>query len=202
MSPRSFYIGVDLGKLRDFTAITLIERASHRSHRDPVRFTDIYQWANTVRHAERLRLGTSYPKAVERIAGIVRTAAALSPVTLVVDATGVGQPVVDALKRESLPCGLIPVTITGGEHAARSHGGWNVPKRELLVNIQMLFARRELQIPSDLPHRRNLIEELSSMTAALKAPGARHDDMALSLSLAAWPLRQRPRIGEQALSLL
>jgi hypothetical protein len=70
------------------------------------------------------------------------------------------------------------------------------------MNIRKLFARRDLQIPSDLAQRRSLIEELSSMTADLKAPGTRHDDMALSLSLAAWPLRQRNQIGEQPLRLL
>jgi hypothetical protein len=201
-APRSFSIGVDLGKLRDFTAITTIERSSRYSHRDPVLFCDVYQWTNTVRRAERLRLGTSYPKAVEYISELVRDASRLGPVTLAVDSTGVGQPVVDALRLAGLPAELLPITITSGEHPSRSAHGHNVPKRNLLVNLQMIFARRDLCIPVDLPLRRRLIDELSAITTTLDAPGARHDDLALSLALAAWPLRNRPRIGDQPTRLL
>jgi hypothetical protein len=198
MHPFHSVIGVDLGKLRDYAALTHIERWSDYSHRDPVRFTGIYHWANTVRMCERLQLGTSYPRVVARIAAIVNQLSPHGPVTLVVDATGVGQPVVDYIRKENLRCEFQPITITAGEKATRTA----VPKRELLVNLQLLFARKELQIPAQLPTRKALIDELASMDQTLKAQGSRHDDMALSLALAAWPLRPRPTIGEQPNRLL
>jgi hypothetical protein len=110
--------------------------------------------------------------------------------------------VVDALRNESLPCDLVPVTITGGEHSTRSRAGVAVPKRELIVGLQMMVARGELSIPADLAHRRTLIDELASMTRNLKAKDSRHDDLALSLALAAWRLRDRQTIGEQPHRLL
>ena len=49
--PRQFYLGVDLGKLRDFSAISIIERYSTRAGRDPVWVCDIYRWTNTLRRS-------------------------------------------------------------------------------------------------------------------------------------------------------
>ena len=47
--PREIAIGVDLGKLRDFTAISVIERFSTRAGRDPYWCHDVYEWTTTVR---------------------------------------------------------------------------------------------------------------------------------------------------------
>jgi hypothetical protein len=200
--PRQFYIGLDLGKLRDFSAIVALERFSTRAGRDPVWVHDLYRWTNTVRSAERLRLGTSYPRVIDRVRDLVVQAAPLGPVTLAVDSTGVGQPVVDALRDARLPCTLLPVTITAGEHAGRTPRGWNVPKRELIVNLQMMIARRELALPADLTALAAIIGELSSLTRKLEAEAGRHDDLALALALAAWPLRNQLQIGDQPYPLL
>jgi len=83
------YIGLDLGQAHDHTAIAVLER---------------------------LPLGMDYPSMVQRVRTLVqRPELAQSPATLVVDATGVGRPVVDLLRRASLPCRVIPVTITVGD---------------------------------------------------------------------------------------
>jgi len=191
-SPRQFYIGVDLGKLRDHSALVTIERFSTYAGRDPVYVCDVYRWTNAVRAAERLRIGTSYPRVIAHIRDLVVAAAPLGPVTLTVDATGVGQPVVDSLRLAQLPCRLIPVTITAGEHATRSAKGESVPKRELMV----VFAdapRPARAIATSGPRRRRaLLDELASMTRNLEAASG-HDDLALALALAAWPLRPRPK---------
>ena len=68
-----------------------------------------------------------------------------SPAFDIVDATGVGAPVVDMLRRADLPCRLMPVTITGGEHDAPVRGGYHVPKRELLTGLQVLVQSGGLE---------------------------------------------------------
>ena len=55
-----------------------------------------------VRHLERLPLGTPYPDVASRVSGVVakldeRAAARVHP-TIYLEATGVGQPVVDLLR--------------------------------------------------------------------------------------------------------
>ncbi len=200
-SPRQFFIGVDLGKLRDYTAIVTLERYSYKAGWDAVWLHDVYEWKNVIRLAERLRLGTSYPAAVSRIRELTLHAAALGEVTLIVDRTGVGEPVVDALRLANLPCSIVPVTITSGENATRTRSGWNVPKRELIVCLQMMFARSELTLPADLPLRKQLAAELSTLTRQLKASGSGHDDLVIALALSTWRLKSRKQAGEQPYSL-
>jgi len=79
-----------------------------------------------VRHVERIRLGTAYPEVVGwgELAG--RT-------TMIVDATGVGTPVVDMLRRAGLGRRIAPVLITGGELQRREQGYYMVPKRDLMA---------------------------------------------------------------------
>ena len=65
---------------------------------------------------------------------------------LVVDATGVGGAVLDML-REAWPGGrLVPVTITGGKSPVRSGAAWSVPKRDLVVGLQVMFEEGEMRI--------------------------------------------------------
>ena len=57
--------------------------------------------------------------------------------TLVVDATGVGRPVVDMLYASGL--NPIAVTITGGDSVHLTDGIWRVPKRDLVGLLQVLL---------------------------------------------------------------
>src|SRR5258707_14938132 len=91
-----YVLAVDLGKRRDYTAIAIVQR------------TGTY----TVRHLQRLPLGTSYTQAAGHIRHLLRRPELQSNCTLVVDATGAGEPVVDLLRASDLPCPLKPVLIT------------------------------------------------------------------------------------------
>jgi predicted NBD/HSP70 family sugar kinase len=83
-----FYLGLDLGKKHDHTAIVIVERSGEEL---------------LVRHLERVGLGTPYTAVVARILEIVRR---IGQCAVVVDGTGVGEPVVDALRRAGLGCEL------------------------------------------------------------------------------------------------
>ena len=62
-----YFVGVDLGQSRDFTAIAVLERAELRGDWDPV----MYAWRKTtalrLRHLERVPLGTPYTEVVDRV---------------------------------------------------------------------------------------------------------------------------------------
>jgi hypothetical protein len=186
-----FYLGVDLGQKCDFTAIAVVERREHIPH------YLVTQWTGPVtlydlRHLERLPLGMPYPKAVQRVADLTREPSIQNRCTVVVDSTGVGAPVVDALRNSNLRAELVPVTITGGAHASRSRHGWSVPKRELVSSLGMMIENEELRIAARIPERLRLVDELMSMQAdKLAAPGDKHDDLVFAVALACW----RAKVG-------
>ncbi len=112
VTPCAFLLGVDLGKVQDPAAIAVAE----------VPKPDIH-----IRHLERLPLGTPYPKVIQRVTAIIEK---LPSPDLVVDATGVGRPVIDQMREAGLE--PVPVTITGGRFMSFDGDMWRVPKKALL----------------------------------------------------------------------
>ena len=98
-----YNIGLDLGKRRDHAAIAILERVDHRSaYAAPTLGT-----LNVV-HLERIPLGTPYTTVVAAVQRLVNTPILQGQCALAVDATGVGGPVVDMLRRGQLGCELSP----------------------------------------------------------------------------------------------
>ncbi|HYP08217.1 MAG TPA: hypothetical protein VER03_18430 [Bryobacteraceae bacterium] len=201
-----YFAGVDLGQRRDRTAIAVIEKSTRVAERpDPITWerpkTTVFQ----VRHLERLPLGTPYTAVVEHVARLARALShsGACPTTVAIDATGVGLPVVDALRMPGESWRLMPVTIGYADHANYSEGFWRVPKRDLIAGLQLAFDARRFNIASALRDAEVLVEELCSMRAntrpsgavSLASPGAQHDDLAIALSLAWWAAETR-RAGQ------
>lgn len=101
-----FFVGLDLGQRKDFTAVAVVEREMGRPHIAVARATLL------VRHLERMALGTAYTRVVERVCGMMRHPALERDARLVVDATGVGAPVVELLRGAGLAGRITAVTIT------------------------------------------------------------------------------------------
>jgi len=184
---RQFYLGLDLGKIRDPSALVVVERTG---------------WRLVVRYAERMPLGLPYPRIVERVREIVQSDELRGNCTVVVDATGLGAPVVDMLAAARLGCELTPVVITGGERGA---GKGTVPKKELMAEVQMLLERRRLKI-GKLREGARLMRELGDIRisysggrARMGADGAgEHDDLAIALALACWRAKRRNTAADYA----
>jgi hypothetical protein len=144
-------------------------------------------------------LGTTYPSVAERVVKITRTPQMAGRCSLVVDATGVGRPVVDLLRREGPGCTLMPVTITGGASESRGGGYYGVPKRDLVTGLQVLLQSGGLQIASGIPYGAALAAEMAEMRVKLTAAGnmqfgawreGTHDDLVLAVALACWGARK------------
>jgi hypothetical protein len=123
-----FYLGLDLGKKHDHTAIVIVERLGEKL---------------LVRHLERVALGTPYTAVVARILEIVQQ---IGQCAVVVDGTGVGEPVVDARRRAGLGCEITAVTITGGERQSGGGANCSVPKQDLIAAVQMAMEKGELRM--------------------------------------------------------
>lgn len=155
-----------------------------------------------MRHLERPALGTSYPLVVDRVASLLASTPLRGASALVVDATGVGRPVVDLFERAGLcPIG---VTITGGTTGSESGRDHRVPKRDLCAILQLLLQGRCLKIAAALAERGALVAELIAFRVHIDAvgrdsygaAGATHDDLVLALALACWgAMRAAPPLG-------
>lgn len=184
-----FYIGVDLGQKHDYTAIAVVEKENARLMNQ----TRIYSALPPapakllVRRLERVALGTSYPKIVEHIRGMTHEPALAGRCALVVDATGLGAPVVDMLREPgaAIGCDITAVTITGGERVSRRglmHFG--VPRRDLLAGVRVAIEKGLLRFGGKLEHTPTLVRELLALRA--DSDTSEHDDMVFAVALACW----------------
>jgi hypothetical protein len=189
MTVYSFYIGLDLGQAQDYTAIAVVEK---KELPKPAEYH--------VRHLERPKLGTPYPAIVDRVKQLMASSSLQNKTALVVDATGVGAPVVDMFRK----AGLAPVaiTITGGNTVSREASGYHVPKRDLVTTLQVLFQSGRLKVAGSLPEARTLVNELLNFKVKINVKTAHdsyeawregiHDDLVLAVSLACWYGEKQP----------
>lgn len=178
-----FTLGLDLGQAQDYTALVIVDRAP-----------DAKGTRYAVPHIQRWPLGTPYPTIVNNVAAIMQSPQ-LVECTLVVDATGVGRPVVDLFALAH--CHPIGVMITAGSHATRDPDTnyWMVPKKELVSTVAVCLQSGAVQIARALPEAATLIDELVNFQVKITAAAnetygewrvGKHDDLVLSLSLALW----------------
>lgn len=175
-----FNVGLDLGQASDYTALSVLETSEDRIH--------------NVRHLRRFKLGTSYPDIVANVAGLMKSPPLNREAMLIVDQTGVGRPVVDMFRAKGIP--LVGVTITGGNAVTSDGvGGFLVPKRDLISNLQVLLQTGRLKFAEQLADGPALIKELLAYEVKVSDSGhdsygngraAAHDDMVLSVAMAAW----------------
>ncbi len=194
-----YFVGLDLGQSQDFTAMAVLERAELTGQWDPVAYGHRKMVAERLRHLERVPLGTPYPEVVERVRAVTRSGELLGQCHLAVDATGVGRPVVDLLRRGDLGCGILAAVITAGNAETMVKGYYHVPKRDLMVGLQVLLQRGALQIAAGLKFGRALVEEMTAMRVKQTASGheqfgawreGEHDDLVFAVALAHWGARK------------
>jgi hypothetical protein len=186
----AYAIGVDLGQQQDNTAIAILESLELvHDVRDPATYEQRRERRTRLRHLHRVRLGTSYPDVVRVIKDLAASPVLEGRCTVVVDATGVGAPVVDLLNRAGMRARVIPVTITAGDRENSDGRGFRVPRRDLIAGLQVLFEDRKFEISRGLANTKPLIDELALLRGNLSTTG--HDDLVFALSLAWWWTRKR-----------
>jgi hypothetical protein len=195
-----FFLGLDLGQRHDFTALAILERTVlFTGRRDPVSFQLETQTSLCFRHLHRYPTGTSYTAITDDLRRLVSSPQLANHSTLVLDATGIGGPVLDLLRAARLSCPLIPVTITGGDNPSISGGSYRVPKRDLVLAFQIALDNGSLSIASDLPGTPALLDELAQFRIRISAsghdsysaPSGAHDDLIIAASLALWRANRR-----------
>lgn len=155
-----YYAGLDLAKVEDYTVLSVLDRDCNLVHVD--RFHRI-----------------DWPQQVQRVQA---TLARYLDALVYVDSTGAGEPIFQALWRAGVRAVAYPFT-------ARS-------KAALIDNLALMFEQGKIHIPTPEAWPDG-IDELEAFEYAVTeqgnvrtgAPSGAHDDIVVSLALAAWHLR-------------
>jgi hypothetical protein len=201
---KQILIGLDLGQSQDYTALSIIEIQQRFSpilskagvlQFDYGKYEKDGELLHYIRHLTRFPLGTTYPDIVRMVYKLffdLYNNHKIKP-TLIIDSTGVGKPVFDMFTEAELkPKGI---TITGGNNVNREGNIFNVPKRDLVGVLQVLFQNNRIKISGSLPTKKTLYDELINFRVKISETGhdsyeawrsRDHDDMVLSVAVACW----------------
>ena len=160
---KQYVMGADLAKLEDFTALSVLDMQGNLCAFD--RFSEldwVFQRKRIVQLAQRY------------------------DARLLIDSTGIGDPICDELYREN-------VRVDGYKFT-------NASKKDIIENLSMMIENQQISIPL-IPQ---LINELKlygykttrSGNVQYGAPEGYHDDCVVALALAAWQLKQTPPPGK------
>lgn len=152
----AYYIGIDLAKSNDFTVICVVRYSPYSKTLRLVDFDRFNQISWTI---QKERIKAMY----EKWHG-----------TCYMDATGVGDPIVEDIQQSGIP--TVGVKFT------------NTSKSDMVNRLAVMFEREMIEIPNE----KVLVEELkifeSTQTPGglwrYEAPEGKHDDCVISLALA------------------
>lgn len=188
-----YYLGLDLGQARDYTAAAIIDLENTKPEEPQVL---------RCRYLKRFPLGTPYPEIVEEVTRLVEDPRFKGQVSVAVDATGVGAPVVDLFLKSPIGNKITPIQITAGSESNQNGITWRVPKKDLVSTVQVLLQNGELQIAKSLEEAGTLIKELQNFRAKITAVGneqfgapdwreGSHDDLVLAVAMACWVVKKK-----------
>ena len=192
----TYFIGLDLGQTRNYTAMAVIERRWHQATVNEFIQSGSRGYNGEYRYRvvglDRCSLGTPYPAVVDWVKARLREYPTANIQSLVVDATGVGSAVVDLLKRAKLGINLIGTVVTGnqavpvGAGNSTAAGYYTVSRTELLTGLQVAIQTQQVSVVMSACRE---WEALSRELVLLRLEGKRagvQDDLAFALSLAVW----------------
>jgi hypothetical protein len=198
----SFYVGLDLGRSVEYTALAVVEYVNTRNPKKGDRFEQYLH----LRHLERYPLRTPYQEVAGKVARLMRSSELISTTQvpgeptvyhrlpeLIVDTTAVGRAVTDLLKSKGL--WFKSVTLTGSDVARYSVPG-SIPRKDVIAALEVPFHTGELRVAEGLELWPVLRSELQAFRRKVKLGSpqdphehwreSEHDDLVLATALACW----------------
>jgi len=169
-----YYAGVDFGKLQDYSVLTVLRREG-----DILKLIYMYQFA----------LETSYTQVIGHL---VRTNEKFQFRNVLVDQTGVGEPVLEEIRNQGVR------NVDGVKFTVET-------KEELLTSLKIAMEQNRLAIP----YHRQLCEQINEQQyeygksghLQFSHPQNSHDDILWALSLSCFASTQAPPPGKGAVML-
>lgn len=211
-----YVLGVSVGQKSDHSAIVIAEYP-HRSgsgwvYLSSMESEDVEKreawrwprptiagddWALNIVHVERWLRGTPYPTIVADVDRLSRAITLDGRIRahLLIDSTGVGQPIVALFYRQGLR--VVSCTITGGtETSWTSKRAVNAPKRDVVMSAVAMLDVGRLRWPNSGDTVQTMERELRNFQMRYSRNGPEmfelerreHDDIVLSLAMTTWVL--------------
>jgi len=161
-----YYAGVDFGKLADYSVIMVLKREG-----DVIKLVYMYQFP----------LETQYTQVIGHL---VRANQKFQFCKVLVDQTGVGEPVLEEIRNQGISC------VEGLKFTVQT-------KEELLTSLKIAMEQNRLAIP----YHRQLCTQINEQQYAYSKsghlqfshPANSHDDMLWALALSCMAAREPPR---------
>lgn len=189
------FIGLDIGRAQDFSALSIVSRKWYTPHAedlDPKRMISRYY----VMYMRRFELNTPYEIVEQEVARLWKMPELLGSRNWAIgDMTGVGAPVMEAIRKLHVP--MIGVVITGGERISQPEPNeYHVPKEALVTQLVKLAQTGRLKVMRGVKYQQEFREELgafgykinkaSSTVSYESIENAVHDDLVISVALSTW----------------
>jgi len=194
LPPQGFFFALDLGQQPAHTALAVIEyKLISLGRRDPVYYTVDHDIQLRLRWMELFPCEMPYSNVGMVLGKLLDLPEVAGCAQVVVDATGVGRAVYDQLRVElrgrRVP--VVGVQITGGAAVGASGNLVNIPRAEMLLNLEALLREGWLRLAPGCPC---LDELLRQMRAYERVPlpggrmtytgkGAGGDDLVMALAM-------------------
>jgi len=204
-----YAVGCDLGQVHDPTVLVIVRYIEPPKAEEPAVIQyDVYGRRQTpypktipptyeVVHVEAVPLGTEYPEIADTLAELMGMAELGEYPNLVIDATGLGRPVVDMIRKRRQSWNMRCVTLTAGAGEHYESPMYYLPKVDVIASAQLVLQQHRITFV-DIPQTDVLIEELRNFRVAISANGhetynaaqGAHDDHVIALALGVWWLER------------
>jgi hypothetical protein len=163
-----------------------------------------------LRHVERFPLGMAYTAMSAAVAERVNSAGVnSSPIAL--DLTAVGRGFLEQCWRSRAGLNTHAIAVTAGLSVQKSDDYVTlVPKRDLVMSLQLVLQGRRLKISPELPDASLLTTELAnfrmksvpiSEMATVEWREGRHDDLVYAVALAVWFAEKHPPLWPDSIGM-
>jgi hypothetical protein len=155
---RAYSLGVDLARVEDFTVLCVLDGTGRQVYFE--RFNQI-SW--------------------ERQLAAIRATADRYRASVVLDSTGVGDPIFEQVRKAGV--------------RVRGYQLTNSSKEALIDNLAMKVERGDLRLMDIAEQTNELLELTPSRNVRMNAPRGLHDDCVIALALACWGISNRVEYG-------
>lgn len=208
----AWYVGVDPGKIVDFTAIIVLKHSrtpldGWKVKKEARRHEQKFEERFDIMAARRLPLGTLYPRQIDYVEQDL--AAVGHPCDLVIDASN--DAVSDMFIDRGLEC--VRVVFGGGNEVNRlGFKRYGVPKSKIVNNVSVRLQANEIHFPKSLTSDGGALRDefinfgsrVSEATGRMHYEASTgHDDLVMAIGIAMWwalekPVRMSMHVGAHA----
>lgn len=193
-----YLIGVDLGQLQDPSAISVIEMVRTIQKRGALPFAmmsdpDLMLTSYRLIHLDSPPLRTPYSEVIARVKKLWNHTNLINQCCVVIDKTGLGGPVFEAMLDEGLQ--PIGITLTSGQNVNESDKGYSVPKKDIVAVLQVLLENGRFEYTQKLKLAGEFEKQMERFRVRIGKGGresygsdteADHDDIVISVALPVW----------------